>query len=512
MQTTLRRAVTDPKLLGSDPLWPGQERVVDAIDTEGARTIVLPWGRRSGKTSIASTVAVWTCLLRDDLSEHMKPGERRWAVIVATNIPQARIALDAARAAVERSPLLRPLIEASTSDELRFKNATGIRAMPCSSRSGRGYPISCLLLDEFGHFQDDTEGFAAADRIWQAMTPSLTQFRGEGITFVASTPWGSDNAFASLYERALDGKLGDHAFALRMSTAEANPSITPEYLASKEAELGEDGFAQEFEAQFLRSGNAFIEMDRVRVDREGDLGPDEHGCTDLIAGLDPSFSGSGDAFGLAIVGTATRTIGLHRLIYADAQRLPRGQTGFEAHMGRIVGTLKMYDVTRAVTDQYADAAVVERLQQDGITCRVNRMGPESKTRAYNSLRGLLYAGTLELYRHRQLLVELGRLRTRFSPGSASVYNPRQGGSHGDVAQALAIVADHIATHTNAPAESINLRDLARQNANPSIRGSGMTLTGRHYLDRDPGGSGDLQPPPGWERIETRLLRRGRHGR
>jgi hypothetical protein len=37
-----------------------------------------------------------------------------------------------------------------------------------------------------------------------------------------------------------------------------------------------------------------------------------------------------------------------------------------------------------------------------------------------------------------MLAELRRLRTKFSAGSSSVVNPRVGGSHGDIAQALSL--------------------------------------------------------------------------
>jgi hypothetical protein len=49
------------------------------------------------------------------------------------------------------------------------------------------------------------------------------------------------------------------------------------------------------------------------------------------------------------------------------------------------------------------------------------------------------AGELELYDQPQLLAEFRRLRTRYAAGRSQVENPRVGGSHGDLAQALALV-------------------------------------------------------------------------
>jgi hypothetical protein len=56
-------------------------------------------------------------------------------------------------------------VETVTDDEIRFVNGTGFAAFPCSSRGGRGWPIFALLLDEFAHFLDETEGPQVADRV-----------------------------------------------------------------------------------------------------------------------------------------------------------------------------------------------------------------------------------------------------------------------------------------------------------------------------------------------------------
>ena len=52
--------------------------------------------------------------------------------------------------------------------------------------------------------------------------------------------------------------------------------------------------------------------------------------------------------------------------------------------------------------------------------------------------GDLHVDLLGLYDHPELLAELRRLRTRFAAGQAAVVNPHVGGSHGDLAQALAL--------------------------------------------------------------------------
>jgi hypothetical protein len=91
-----------------------------------------------------------------------------------------------------------------------------------------------------------------------------------------------------------------------------------------------------------------------------------------------------------------------------------------------------------VTDQYRAAGVADRLRRLGVPVQVLPMTDTTKAAAYSELRARLNAVELELYEEPVLLAELRRLRTRYAAGRATVFNPRSGDSHGDVAQALAL--------------------------------------------------------------------------
>jgi hypothetical protein len=104
----------------------------------------------------------------------------------------------------------------------------------------------------------------------------------------------------------------------------------------------------------------------------------------------------------------------------------------------VADTCLRYRVSEVVTDQYAASAIVDYFERRGLQVRTVAMSAASKTEVYAELRARLHTGALELYEHEGLLQELRRLRTRYTAGSASVVNPRVGGSHGDLAQALAM--------------------------------------------------------------------------
>src|SRR4051794_25856425 len=159
---------------------------------------------------MGALLGVHSCLMRPDLDALVRPGERRYVVAVATRIEQSRLFVQAARSIVERSPVLAGLVESTSDDEIRFRNGAVLLAFPCSSRSIRGYAISTVLMDEAAHFVD-TDGNAAAEKVFRAVVPSTAQFGELARIVVASTPYGVDGFFAELFGRVRDDAIEGRA-------------------------------------------------------------------------------------------------------------------------------------------------------------------------------------------------------------------------------------------------------------------------------------------------------------
>lgn len=433
----LLAACDDARLFGFE-LWPRQRDLLQAVD-DGPRVHVWALGRRSGKTTLGALAALHNCLLQPELDGMVRPGERRYAVAVATNQRQARLFVQAARSIVDRSPLLKTLVVSTADDELVFANGATLAAFPCTSRGARGWPISFLMLDEAAH-QVDTDGNSAAESVWRAMVPATAQFGSRARVVVSSTPYGTGGLFADLFRRASSGEL-EGAVAQHGATGEVNPTITAEFLAEEQARDPES-FKSEYAAEFVGGGLAFLDSKMIddAVVARGELAPREG--RQWVAGLDPAFSS--DPFGVAIVGRDWRQQGRLVLGAARAWR-PQGRAA-SLEAGRRVEDQVLEEVAalcrsygaRAVTDQHRGAGVVDRLRRLGVSVMVRPMTAQSKTAAYQQLRARLNAGELELYEEGQLLAELRRLRTRYAAGRSQVEIPRVGGSHGDLAQALAL--------------------------------------------------------------------------
>jgi hypothetical protein len=437
-RTRLLRACDHKDVFGVQ-LWPKQRKILGAID-EGPRIHVLKLGRRSGKTFMAALVMLHNLLLREDLQGMVRPGERRYAVGIATNVRQARLLVAAARSIVEASPRLASMIENLTEDEIRFTNGTALAAFPCSSRGGRGWAISCLVMDEAAWFLSETEGFQTADEVWRALAPSTAQFREEGRVILASTPAGPLGLFYDLYSRAQAGEIPE-AKAHHATTAEMNPTITSEYLATEQARDPES-FRSEFLGEFDGGGSAFVDFDRITIpERDTEVSPEDL-APPVVLGCDAAFSGH-DLFGICVVGRdpAER----RRLVVAHIDGLrPRRVKSFEERsavqrelLDHVGDVCKRYCALAAI-DQYASAQVEHHLNVQGVRVVKLPMSAQSKTAAYVELRQQLYTGQLDIPADPELLGDLRRLRTKIAAGSSSVVVPRVAGNHGDRGQALAI--------------------------------------------------------------------------
>jgi hypothetical protein len=438
------RACDDRDLLGFD-LWPAQRRILEAVE-RGPRIHAWALGRRSGKSTMCAIVGLWDACLRPELDARVRRGERRHVVVVATNRRQARLVLDAARSIVTGSKLLSGLLLGESEDALEFSTGATFSAFPCTARSGRGWAISTLILDELAFMVDAEGSNAAAESVWQALVPGTLQFGDDARIIASSTPWGSDGLFADLHRQALSGELED-ACAWQETTQAMNPTINADWLAAEERR-DPVSFRSEYGAEFVGSGGKLFDPAAIdaAVSLPGELRPQDG--TAWVAGLDPAFSS--DPFGLVLVG---RVPGDGRRLVVGLVRSwrpsPRKPASLEQTreiedtvLAEVAQTIELFGA-RAVTDQYKAAGVVDRLQRHGIAVRTEAMTAPMKDAAFAFLRGRLNEGSIELYEHTQLLRELRSVSTRYTAGRSSVVLPRIGSSHGDLAQALAIaVLEH----------------------------------------------------------------------
>ncbi|MEP0915324.1 hypothetical protein NC981_00710 [Leptolyngbya sp. DQ-M1] len=206
MPVRISEFARDRNLLNT-PLWDKQSEILEGFFTQQSSIGVWALGRRSGKTLMAAIAAVYAgTMLADAYKKYLRSGERFYIITVANTIDQARIALGNIKDLVNGSPILKPMIERETADTLELSNGCVFRAMPASSRSGRGMACPFIIFDELA-FAIDTDGNQSGSSLYQALAPSTAQFGKLGKILLLSSPWIQQGIFWDLFQQARSGKF-----------------------------------------------------------------------------------------------------------------------------------------------------------------------------------------------------------------------------------------------------------------------------------------------------------------
>jgi hypothetical protein len=437
---SLLAALDDRQLLGSAGLQhrPRQRELLAAVE-RGPRVHVVAAGRRGGKSTTGAVALVWDAILRSHLQGMVRPGERRYSIAVSTTLRQARLLLAAARSLIESSPMLAALVESVSEDELLLRGGSAIACFPCTSRGGRGWPVSCLVMDEAAHFVD-TEGNASAASVWRALSPSLAQFGDDARAFVCSTPWGDSGTFADWYRRA-DSGAWPGAVAHHATSAELNPSLSAAFLDAERASDPE-AFASEYLAEFRAGGRQLFDSDAVRACTDAGVSELPPGSLVApIAAVDLAFSR--DASALSIVGWDRGGGGgglLRQALVRRWQPSPGRPLVFSDVLAEVIATCKAYGVRRVALDQFAAAAVVDHLRRAGLVAVECPTTAQSRASMFLGLRRRISDQRIRLLDDPRQQSELARVERGYqSGGVVQILLPRSaGGGHCDAAVALAL--------------------------------------------------------------------------
>jgi len=399
-------------------LYRGQIRILKQWIKSGKRKLILCLGRRSGKGLMAAVVALYNAIV-EDYTGLLRPGETRYIFVVATEQLQARKQLRVIRELIDNAPDLdvRAVIDpdASTLDEIAFRNNVVIRAMPCSARSTRGYPVSMLILDEAAHMMTTDEGFAAGKRVYEALLPSLGQFRERGYVMVTSTPLFALGIFWDLFQAGVNG--AKDTLVIQLPVWDVNPTITRASLQD-DFDADPDYAQREHAAQFIEGAGAYlpaVQINACRVRGRRELPPAEE--LSYLAAADPAFAAGGDAFTFAIGHRVGK--GDEAIVVLDLLRSWRGKRSplnSDKVLDEIAALAKTYGIRRVLSDQYAVVPLADGLRRRGLKLIPQPLHNELKADIFGTLKRLLNLESIELLDDAALVTELTSLQLRPTPG------------------------------------------------------------------------------------------------
>jgi predicted phage terminase large subunit-like protein len=214
----------------------GQRRIIESP----ARYKVIAAGRRFGKTLLA---VEWLSLMDGGAID---------GASVGFFSPTYKLLADV-WADFERT--LRPVTRKANKTELRIELVTGGKIDFWTledSDAGRGRKYHRIVIDEAAHARYLKE-------TWErAISPTLTDYRGQA--WFISTPNGM-NYFYEIFQRGRDPAYPDWESFHMPSTA--NPHLRPEEIETKQRELPELVFRQEYLAEFVTFGGGLIKPEML---------------------------------------------------------------------------------------------------------------------------------------------------------------------------------------------------------------------------------------------------------
>ncbi len=426
------------RLLLNLQLWERQAQILEDFWQGNYNLAVWALGRRSGKTLMAAVAASYAAtMLADEYRKQLRPGERFFIVSVANTADQAKIALTGVKDLINGSPILKPLIVRETTDTLELSTGAVFKALPASSRSGRGMACPLLIFDEIAHALD-TEGNAAGGSLYQALSPSVAQFGSLGKILMLSSPWIQNGIFWDMFTQASSGRY-PYMQCVNLPTWEVNPSISRDWLEQERAR-DPDLFRVEFGAEFTGNIAAFLDaqlIDAAINYARGPLPPLEKFKGSYYLSLDPA-KGNRDAYTAVIAhydGERLVVDLFHQFqpTWSDGTKL---QVSIAEVENWIVQQHQSYGFSEVVLDQYNSQSTIQRLSGQ-LKIRELTWSAPSKTEAYAKLRELANAGNLELYPHPKAIGQLKNLTVRYRANGTWDVTGGTGASVDDFAAALA---------------------------------------------------------------------------
>ena len=283
-RTPVRRALADPKLLGSalaGDSWRAWSALLIAsmgealTDDErvlfkeltgrerepGVRVEELDAviGRRGGKSRAISVLAAYIA----GLCEHpaLVPGERGILLIIAPDQKQADIVLDYVDANFRGSAILNQLIETRTARELRLTNQIDIEVRAADFRRLRGPTYVAVIADEVAFWLSESSTNPDSE-ILNAVRPGLATTSGP--LFVISSPYARRGELWRTYSKHF-GPAGDPLILVAQGASRTfNPTL-PQSVVDRAVERDPASAAAEYGAEFRRDIESFVSVEALRA-------------------------------------------------------------------------------------------------------------------------------------------------------------------------------------------------------------------------------------------------------
>jgi hypothetical protein len=219
-------------------LYRFQERIIRNFQKE--RFNIVRKFRQGGITTLSAAYSLWSIIFKRNhhvmvvsIGDRESTAFLRRVVIMYDALPS----------------WLKPSIKEKNKHTLHLSTDSRIKSQPAGA--GRGESVSHLIVDEAA-FIDNMREF------WAAIFPTIST---GGKASLISTVNGMSNLYYELYR---DADLGKSEFKVIDLNWKEHPEYTEEWMKTNRPIIGERMWLQEYECEFLGTGDTFIDRHTLR--------------------------------------------------------------------------------------------------------------------------------------------------------------------------------------------------------------------------------------------------------
>jgi len=223
-------------------LYRFQERIITEFTKN--RFNLMRKFRQAGATTISAAYALWYITFNSDKN----------VMVVSIGDRESRDFLDRAVNMYDDLPSWLQAPETERNKHV-LKLSTGSKIKSQPAGAGRGESVSLLIVDEAA-FIDNMREF------WMAIYPTIST---GGSAYILSTVNGMANLYYELYR---DAELEKNDFNVIDIHWREHPEYTEKWAQQTRSNVGERAWLQEYEGQFLGTGETFIDggtLDQVKL-------------------------------------------------------------------------------------------------------------------------------------------------------------------------------------------------------------------------------------------------------
>jgi hypothetical protein len=396
-------------------------------------------GRRSGKSHMASAIAVYEAFLGNH-QRNLSKGEVATISLLASDRKQARTLMRYIKGIIDSIPPLKTLIKKESTDIIELHNGCAIEIQTASYRGVRGYTLACAILDEVAFWYDD--GANPDKEILKAIKPSLSTLNGKLICL--SSPYSKKGILWDAWRKYFS-KHGTSVLVAKCPTPFMNPTITDSHLRQAREE-DSISFKSEYMAEFRDDISSYVTEENLdKCIRQSPLENPYDREINYKAFVDAS-GGIGDAYTLVVGHQEGGLVIIDKVEVVHPPFSPEATTQFIAQI------CKHYNVYRVVGDRYAGNWVSNAFERAGVDYRVSE---KVTTELYQDLIPVINSQRVELPPHDDLKKQLLNLERRTSrSGRMIISHPPN--AHDDIANS---VAGLVSLFLNRRIANINLSNI-----------------------------------------------------